>query len=109
MPVGDGNNRVGTTGERHGFNAPVSPEGVLTPHYFAIAEAMRTLRAHERWICASRPRRTGVSLGFIPDQYLTEYLVPGDDYGRAIREDAERFRGMGPRDILARALALHPF
>ncbi|MCI0141276.1 beta-galactosidase [Arthrobacter bambusae] len=105
-PVGDGNNRVAFTGERHGFAAPLTPEGETTPHYFAIQDAARTLRAYERWICTSRPRRTGLSLGFIPDQYLTEYLVPGDDYGKKIREDHERYRGMGPRDILARAMSL---
>lgn len=104
--VGDGNDRVAFTGERHGFAAPVSPEGELTPHYVAIADALQTLRAHERWICTSRPRRSGISLGFIPDAYLTEYVLPGDALGRSIREDHERYRGMGPRDILARALSL---
>ena len=105
-PVGDGNNRVAFTGERHGFAAPITPEGDTTPHYFAIQEAARTLRAHERWICSSRPRRSGVTLGFIPDAYLTEYGVPGDAVGQGIRDDHERFRGMGARGILARALAL---
>lgn len=105
-PVGDGNNRVAFTGERHGFAAPLTPEGLPTPHYFAIQEAARTLRAYERWICTSGPRRTGLSLGFIPDQYLTEYRVPGDNYGKKIRDDHEQYRGMGPRDILARAMTL---
>ena len=45
-------------------------------------------------------------LGYVPDHYLTEYAPPDAARRRDLVGELERFRGMGPRDILARALLL---
>ncbi len=47
-----------------------------------------------------------VLLGYVPDHYLTEYAHPAASRRQDVVGDLERFRGMGPRDILARALLL---
>ena len=42
----------------------------------------------------------------MPDHYLTEYAHPDAARRREVVGELERFRGMGPRDVLARALLL---
>ena len=45
----------------------------------------------------------------MPDHYLTEYPHPAAQRRREVVADLERFRGMGARDVLARALLLGGF
>ncbi|MEV6283312.1 beta-galactosidase [Kribbella sp. NPDC051770] len=108
VPVGDGNDRIAFTGERHGFTAPVGPEGQLNPSYSALADVVAELRRFPA-LADSDEEYDDVVLGFVPDHYLTEYCHPGDHVRRAQIAELERFRGMGTRDILARALLLAGF
>jgi beta-galactosidase len=105
-PVGDGNDRIAFTGERHGFAAPVDPEGRLSPTYTAVADAVRAVRGVEHLLADMDEQHDDVVLGYVPDHYLTEYSHPASSARRSLVRDVERFRGMGPRDILARALLL---
>ena len=50
-----------------------------------------------------------LTLGFVSDDYLTEYRPPADEATRTVHDDLARFRGLGPRQILARALVLGGF
>jgi beta-galactosidase len=43
-PVGDGNDHIAFTGERHGFAAPVNPEGRLNPTYGAAQRVFGAVR-----------------------------------------------------------------
>lgn len=108
-PVGDGNDRIAFTGERHGFAAPVGPEGQLNPTFGAARAALHAVRAVADLLADSDEEDDGLALGFVPDHYLTEYRHPGSRRRAAQVADLERFRGMGPRDILARALLLGGF
>ena len=45
----------------------------------------------------------------MPDHYLTEYAHPASTARAAQVRELERFRGMGSRDVLARALLLGGF
>ena len=47
-PVGDGNYRIAFTGERHGFAAPVDPEGNPSPGYPVLAETVAAVRGAAR-------------------------------------------------------------
>jgi beta-galactosidase len=105
-PVGDGNDRIAFTGERHGFAAPVDPEGRLTPAYAAARRSLAAVRAASALLSDSDEESDGFALGFVPDHYLTEYHHPASAARTEQVEDLERFRGMGPRDVLARALLL---
>ncbi|WP_181765005.1 beta-galactosidase [Streptomyces albidus (ex Kaewkla and Franco 2022)] len=108
-PVGDGNDRIAFTGERHGFAAPVDPEGRLSSTYDALAGAVRSVAGVEHLLAGMDEEYDDVVLGFVPDHYLTEYCHPAAAGRRALVGEVERFRGMGPRDILARALLLGGF
>ncbi|WNM39238.1 beta-galactosidase [Micromonospora halotolerans] len=105
-PVGDGNDRIAFTGERHGFAAPVDPEGRLNPTYAAARRALHAVRGVADLLADSDEENDGLALGFVPDHYLTEYHHPTSASRAAQVADLERFRGMGPRDVLARALLL---
>ena len=108
-PVGDGNDRIAFTGERHGFAAPVDPEGRLNPTYFSVTSAARAVHGAEHLLADMDQEYDDVTLGFVPDHYLTEYAHPASPRRQEVVRDLERFRGMGLRDVLARALVLGGF
>jgi beta-galactosidase len=108
-PVGDGNDRIAFTGERHGFAAPVDPEGRLNPVYGPTTQVLRTARALAPHLAAMREEHDDVAIGFVPDHYLTEYHYPGSAAVREVLDDVVRTRGAGPRGILARAMLLGGF
>ncbi|WP_460979681.1 beta-galactosidase, partial [Pseudactinotalea suaedae] len=104
-PRTDGTTRFAITGERHGFSAPVDPEGRPGATYEATAEAFGVARRLEAWLADSREEHDDLALGMVLDDYLTEYQPPlaeGDD-ADAVR-DLEHGRGAGPRDLLGRVL-----
>ncbi|WP_132210482.1 beta-galactosidase [Kribbella steppae] len=105
-PVGDGNDRIAFTGERHGFAAPVDPEGRLSETYPGTVSAVRAVRGSEHLLAGMDEEYDDVVLGYVPDHYLTEYHHPDSAVRRSQVGELERYRGMGPRDILARALLL---
>ncbi|MFI5692274.1 beta-galactosidase [Kribbella sp. NPDC051586] len=104
--VGDGNDRIAFTGERHGFAAPVDPEGRLSTTYAGTASAVRAVRGAEHLLAGMDEEYDDIVLGYVPDHYLTEYCHPSASGRRTQVGELERYRGMGPRDILARALLL---
>ncbi|MFC4012567.1 beta-galactosidase [Nonomuraea purpurea] len=109
VPSGDGNDRIAFTGERHGFAAPIGPEGRPNLSYPALREVTRTVRGVAGLLADMDEEHDGLALGFVPDHYLTEYRHPGDSARAEVVADLERFRGMGGRDVLARALLLSGF
>ncbi|MEU5725554.1 beta-galactosidase [Micromonospora sp. NPDC047738] len=105
-PVGDGNDRIAFTGERHGFAAPVGPEGQLNPTYPAARRALHAVRGVADLLADGDEEHDELALGFVPDHYLTEYHHPASTNRSEQVAELERFRGMGARDVLARALLL---
>ncbi|TDN91455.1 beta-galactosidase [Microbacterium sp. BK668] len=102
--VGDGNDRVAFTGERHGFAAPIDPEGCVAPWYDRMAAATAAVRDDAELLRAARPERPPVSLAFVVDHYMTEYHYPGSARDAQFVADLERFRGTGSREVMGRAL-----
>jgi beta-galactosidase len=107
--AGDGIDRIAFTGQRHGFAAPVGPEGKLDPTYTALGRLAKSLRNMEHLLADSQQEFDHFALGFVPDHYLTEYHHPATCQRAAQIADLERFRGRGPRDILTRVLLLDGF
>jgi beta-galactosidase len=105
-PVGDGNDRVASTGERHGFAAPIDPEGRRSPGYDDLQTATRAVADDARLLRDASPEPPPVTLGFVPDHYMTEYRYPGSEVEERFVADLDRFRGSGPREVLTRALVL---
>jgi beta-galactosidase len=105
-PVGDGNDRISFTGERHGTAAPVGPEGQKGMTYAATARTVHAVRLHERWLSRMTEDHDGVQLGLVLDSYATEYHHPGSALMTEVVEDLRRHRGAGPRRALVRSMLL---
>ncbi|MFF0724753.1 beta-galactosidase [Streptomyces sp. NPDC004134] len=104
-PLDDGNDRIGSTGERHGFAAPVDPEGRPGPSYPSLVRTARAVRANAAVLAPMRAEYDDLALGFVPDHYLTEYR-PDTDAVRDVLSDVEPVRGFGPRGALSRGMLL---
>jgi beta-galactosidase len=105
-PIGDGNDRVAFTGERHGFAAPVSPEGELNYTFPRMARAIKTVMAVSEKLAVMNEDRDDVSFAFIPDYYMTEYRYPTSKRTAEIVANLEANRSAGSWEIMARAMLL---
>jgi beta-galactosidase len=75
--VGDGNNRAAFTGERHGFAAPISPEGNLDQTYFGLKRTTQVALAVADKLADMDEDHDNLALGFNLDYYKTAYRYPG--------------------------------
>ncbi|NIK77131.1 beta-galactosidase [Paenibacillus castaneae] len=102
----DGNDRVAFTGERHGFAAPVSPEGELNYTFDRMARGIHAVRAVEDKLAVMNEERDAVSFAFIPDYFMTEYRYPNSAKMKAIYENIESNRAYWSWETMARAMLL---
>jgi beta-galactosidase len=104
--AGDGNGRIASTGERHGFAAPVNPEGRLNYTFPRMARSIKTMMAVSDKLAAMDEDRDGVSFAFLPDYYMTEYRYPSSKKMKDIIDNITMHRGAGAWEIMARAILL---
>lgn len=105
----DGNGRIAITGERHGFAAPVGPEGRLNYTYPRLAQVMKLLAANEDKLSRMQEERDDLAVAFIPDYYMTEYCYPGSSRERELQRDLEQFRGVDAMERVGRSLLMNHF
>lgn len=105
----DGIDRLASTGQLHGYAAPIAPDGQVNATYHAIAQAMASVNGVRDLLSTSEEENDGFALGLVLNHYLSEYHHPASVERAAQVADLERYRGMGPRDILTRALLLGGF
>ncbi|MBR2047778.1 MAG: beta-galactosidase [Oscillospiraceae bacterium] len=105
----DGNGRIAITGERHGFAAPVGPEGKLNYTYFRLRDVMNLLAANEDKLAVMQEERDNLALAFIPDYYMTEYCYPGSERERKLQRNLEQFRGNDGIERVGRSLLMNHF
>lgn len=108
-PVGDGNDRLAFTGERHGFAAPITPEGLEGPAYAPLAASISRLLLHERHLASAVEELDDLALGFVVDSYATEYAHPRSALMQEVVEDLRAHRGAGQRKALARSALLRGY
>ncbi|MCL1799788.1 MAG: beta-galactosidase [Promicromonosporaceae bacterium] len=102
-PRSDGTTRFAITGERHGFAAPLTPEGARSGSYEPTAEALELMTTTPDLTTAFE-EHDDVALGLILDDYLTEYRPPDSPVDTEAIADLKYARGAGPRGILTRVL-----
>lgn len=105
----DGNGRIAITGERHGFAAPVNPEGELNYTYDRMAQVMTLMNTNGDKLANMQEERDDVAMGFIPDYYMTEYHYPGSEKETALQENLVRYRGRDGIERFARTMLLNNF
>ena len=108
-PVGDGNDRISFTGERHGVGAPVGPEGQLGLTYPRTAEVVHAIQAVAGKHATMDEERDDIAIAFVPDYFMTESVYPGSTGLREMVDNLERHRFGGPEQLMARALLLGGF
>lgn len=102
----DGNNRIAMTGERHGFAAPISPEGKLNYTYPRMARGIKTIMAVADHASMMNEEHDAVSFAFIPDYYMTEYCYQESVKQKEIYENISSNRASGAWEIMGRAMLL---
>jgi beta-galactosidase len=102
--TGDGNDRISFTGERHGVNAPVSPEGVENYTLPRLARTNRMLGTLEPHVAVATEERDRLAVGFMPDYWMTESVYQGNDAMGEIAGNLKRHRFGGPGGVMGRAL-----
>ncbi|MFB1051006.1 hypothetical protein ACEWET_08600 [Paraliobacillus sp. JSM ZJ581] len=104
--LNDGNDRIATTGERHGFAAPVNPEGELNYTYPRLAQSIKTMMAVSDKLAVMNEEYDAVAFGFIPDYYMTEYHYPLSEKVKEMHHNLTANRAHGAWEIMARAMLL---
>ncbi|WP_062236106.1 beta-galactosidase [Fictibacillus sp. FJAT-27399] len=104
--LNDGNDRIAFTGERHGFAAPVSPEGELNYTYPRMARVTKTMMAISDKLAVMKEEHDPVAFGFIPDYYMTESHYPKSSKMQEILRNIESHRAGGGWEIMGRAMLL---
>lgn len=102
----DGNDRIAATGERHGFAAPINPEGELNYTFPRMAQAIRAMTAVSEKVASMNEDRDAVSFAFVPDYYMTEYCYPKSEKMLEIKRNIEANRAHGGWEIMGRAMLL---
>ncbi|MDX2064567.1 MAG: beta-galactosidase [Fimbriimonadaceae bacterium] len=101
-PVGDGNDRVAFTGERHGFAAPINPEGELTLQYDALRQVTGAMRVIAPYLADAVTEYDDLTFGFDPGDFETAYFREGTaETVRRSREDVRGLRFDLARNLLA--------
>lgn len=100
----DGNNRIAFTGQRHGFAAPISPEGELNYTYPRMARAIKAVVAISDKLADMDEEHDDVSFAFIPDYYMTENYYPESQGSRKFVQNLAQRRSGNVWEIVARAM-----
>ncbi|MGL5296698.1 MAG: beta-galactosidase [Culicoidibacterales bacterium] len=107
--LADGNERIATTGERHGFAAPISPEGKKNYTFDRMSESIQTIMANSTQLATMTEEHDDLVLGFIPDYFMTEYHYPKSQKMRTVIENIQKNRAYGSWEIAVKAIMLNNF
>lgn len=102
----DGNDRIAFTGERHGFAAPVNPEGTLSYTFPRTRDSIQLMMGNKEKLASMYEEYDNVVFGFIPDYFMTEYHYPKSEKMRKVVENLQANRSSGAWNILGKALLL---
>ncbi|MGM0865694.1 MAG: beta-galactosidase [Bacillota bacterium] len=102
----DGNDRIAHTGERHGFAAPISPEGELNYTFPRMARSIKTIMAVSDKLAVMEEERDSVAFAFIPDYYMTESCYSHSENMKKMYQNIEANRAGSAWDNMARAMLL---
>lgn len=102
----DGNDRIASTGEHHGFAAPVGPEGKLNYTFPRMARSVKTMMAVSEKIAVMNEEHDPISFAFIPDYYMSEYRYPKSKKMEEVISNLTKNRGASSWESMARAMLL---
>ncbi|MDX9692092.1 MAG: beta-galactosidase, partial [Acholeplasmataceae bacterium] len=102
----DGNDRIAITGERHGFAAPIQPNGKTLYTYPKLKYVTQMLANLTDKIALMTEEVDPVFIGFYPDDYMTEYYYPESSKMKSHRQNLEFHRETAVWDLISKHLLL---
>lgn len=105
----DGNDRIATTGQRHGFAAPISPEGKPNYTFARMQESIQTMMANGEYLATMTESHDDLVLGFIPDYFMSEYHYPKSDKMRAVLGNITKNRAHGSWEIALKSILMNNY
>lgn len=103
---GDGNNRIASTGERHGYAAPLSPEGEYSYTFPRMSRSIQTIMGNKDKLATMLEEVDNIAYGFIPDYFMTESHYPKSESMKEIIRNLERHRNNSAWTIVAKLMLL---
>lgn len=107
--VHDGNDRIATTGERHGFAAPIDPEGNKNYTFERMAESIHTINANAFMLSTMQEVHDDLVLGFIPDYYMSEYHYPKSEKMKEVIQNIARHRAHSAWETAIKAILMNNY
>ncbi|MBS5949238.1 MAG: beta-galactosidase [Clostridium sp.] len=106
LDLKDGNDRIASTGERHGFAAPIGPEGQLNYTYERMSKSIKTMLANSDKIAAMNEEYDNLVYGFIPDYFMTEYHYPNSNRMKDMIANITQHRAYWNWEVFIRGILL---
>jgi beta-galactosidase len=100
--VHDGRDRIASTGEHHGYGAPIDPFGNESYFYNTNRDFTRMVSNLEDKFASQLPVYDDMSIAFIPDYFKTEYHYDLCTENKVIFDELSRFRGSSCYDTVVR-------
>lgn len=88
----DGNDRVAITGERHGFAAPIQPDGSTLYTYPRLQYVTQMMRNISPYFLDMSHTTDSLFVGFNPDDFATEYTLQESENWKDINQHLEFHR-----------------
>lgn len=104
--VNDGNDRIASTGERHGFAAPINPEGELSYTFPRMKRSIKTIMANSEKLATMEEEHDNIAYGFIPDYFMTESYYPQSEKMKEIIRNLEANRSSTTWNIISKLMIL---
>lgn len=102
----DGNDRIAITGQRHGFAAPINPEGLPNTSFGRLSEVNTTVLTHESILANMLPCYDAIAMGWMPDYFMTESAYPGSESVKAIYKNLKTHRAGNMWNVVTKLLLL---
>lgn len=103
-PRNDGDDRMAFTGQLHGFNAPVQPDGTHNYSFGCLSRAARAIHALPEVTSNAAQKCDDLVMAFIPDYFLTEMCDPKGGRIKAIQQNLRQHRCADAIDGAARGV-----
>ncbi len=105
----DGNDRIASTGERHGFAAPINPEGDLSYTFSRMKRSIHTIMANKEKLATMVEEKDNVAFGFIPDYFMTESYYPKSQAMKEIVNNIESNRTGSGWEVISKVMLLSTY
>lgn len=106
VPPHDGNDRIAITGQRHGFAAPINPEGLPNTSFGRLSEVNHAVLGNESLLADMLPRHDRIAMGWMPDYFMTESAYPHSQTVKEVYKNLRAHRAGNWWNVLTKLLLL---